>query len=138
MSGASAGASLAGKRGSNWASLATQDNPVPLTRPIRLECAGSEFRILGEGGRVESRIPIGTNTGDSIDPRVAPGTGTPKLGGLTYREAHLAMEMLADTRRVTSIEVVEVNPVLDDRNSTAELAVDLVESLFGKSTLMRK
>ena len=70
MSGASAGASLAGKRGSNWASLATQDNPVPLTRPIRLECAGSEFRILGEGGRVESRIPIGTNTVDSIDPLV--------------------------------------------------------------------
>ncbi|MCE9629967.1 MAG: hypothetical protein K8S94_04500, partial [Planctomycetia bacterium] len=72
MSGATAGgsASLAGKRGSNWASLATHDNPVPLTRPIKLECSGSEFRILGEGGRVESRIPIGTHTDDSIDPLV--------------------------------------------------------------------
>jgi len=72
---------------------------------------------------------------DSIDPRVAPGTGTPKLGGLTYREAHLAMEMLADTRRVTSIEVVEVNPVLDDRNSTAELAVGLIGSVLGNRIL---
>ena len=72
MSGGAAGgaASLAGQRGSNWASLATRDNPVPLTRPIRLECSGSEFRILGDGGRVESRIPIGTNTIDSIDPLV--------------------------------------------------------------------
>jgi arginase len=72
---------------------------------------------------------------DAIDPRVAPGTGTPKLGGLTYREAHLAMEMLADTRRVTSIEVVEVNPVLDDRNSTAELAVGLIGSVLGNRIL---
>lgn len=72
---------------------------------------------------------------DAIDPRVAPGTGTPKLGGLTYREAHLAMEMLADSRRVTSIEMVEVNPVLDERNSTAELAVGLVASALGKRIL---
>lgn len=72
---------------------------------------------------------------DAIDPRVAPGTGTPKLGGLTYREAHLAMEMLADTRRVSSIEMVEVNPVLDDRNNTAELAVGLLGSLLGNRIL---
>jgi hypothetical protein len=62
-----ASASLAGKRGRNWASLATHDRPVPLTRPIRLECAGNEFRFLGERGRVESRVPIGTHTVDSVD-----------------------------------------------------------------------
>ena len=69
-SSASVGASLAGRRGSNWASLATNDNPVPLTRPIKLECSADEFRILGDGGRVQSRIPIGTHTVDSIDPLV--------------------------------------------------------------------
>ncbi|MFM8735912.1 MAG: hypothetical protein ACKOC8_12050, partial [Pirellulales bacterium] len=60
--------SLAGRRGSNWASLATQENPVPLTRPIRVECAADEFRVLGDGGRVQARVPIGTHTIDSIDP----------------------------------------------------------------------
>jgi hypothetical protein len=65
--GGSASASLAGKRGSNWASLATHDRPIPLRRPIRLECAASEFRILDDGGRVETRIPIGAETADSID-----------------------------------------------------------------------
>jgi hypothetical protein len=59
--------SLAGKRGSNWASLATSETPVPLTRPIRVECAADEFRLLGEGGRVQTRIPIGTHTVDSVD-----------------------------------------------------------------------
>ena len=59
--------SLAGKRGSNWASLATRETPVPLTRPIRVECAADEFRLLGEGGRVQTRIPIGTHTVDSVD-----------------------------------------------------------------------
>jgi hypothetical protein len=68
-SGASASmtASLAGKRGSNWASLATAETPVPLTRPIKVECAADEFRILADDGRVESRIPIGTHTVDSVD-----------------------------------------------------------------------
>ena len=68
-SGASASmtASLAGKRGSNWASLATAETPVPLTRPIKVECAADEFRIMADGGRVESRIPIGTHTVDSVD-----------------------------------------------------------------------
>ncbi len=64
---ASMTASLAGKRGSNWASLATAETPVPLTRPIKVECAADEFRILADGGRVESRIPIGTHTVDSVD-----------------------------------------------------------------------
>ena len=78
-SGASASmtASLAGKRGSNWASLATMETPVPLTRPIKVECAASEFRILADGGRVQSRIPIGTHTIDSVD--------------LLVREVHVAV-----------------------------------------------
>ena len=74
---------------------------------------------------------------DILDPSIAPGTGTPIPGGVNYREAQLVMEMFADTGFLGSLDVVEVNPALDSRNSTAELAVDLVESLFGKSTLMR-
>lgn len=74
---------------------------------------------------------------DFVDPDVAPGVGTPVLGGPTYREAQLAMEMIADTGRLASMDLVELNPALDVRNATAELAVDLVESLFGKSTLHR-
>ena len=58
-------------------------------------------------------------------------------GGVNYREAQLVMEMIADTGRMGSLDIVELNPLLDNRNSTAVLAVDLVESLFGKSTLMR-
>ena len=74
---------------------------------------------------------------DILDPAIAPGTGTPIPGGIHYREAQLVMEMIADSGRLGSLDVVEVNPALDDGNATAELAVDLVESLFGKSTLMR-
>ncbi|MCA0394235.1 MAG: arginase [Proteobacteria bacterium] len=74
---------------------------------------------------------------DVVDPSIAPGTGTPIPGGIDYREAQLVMEMIADSGRLGSLDVVEVNPALDDKNITAELAVDLVESLFGKSTLMR-
>jgi hypothetical protein len=66
--GSSAGASLAGRRGSNWASLATHDRPIPITRPIRVECSANEFRILADGSnRVETRIPVGTHTLDSVD-----------------------------------------------------------------------
>lgn len=74
---------------------------------------------------------------DMLDPAIAPGTGTRVPGGVNYREAQLIMEMVADTGRLGSLDVVEVNPALDRRNMTAKLAVDLVESLFGKSTLMR-
>ena len=74
---------------------------------------------------------------DFLDPDIAPGVGTPVRGGPTYREAQLCMEMIADTGRLGSLDVVELNPALDVRNRTAELAVDLIESLFGKSTLMR-
>lgn len=72
---------------------------------------------------------------DAIDPREAPGVGTPVRGGLTYREAHLAMEMIGDSNRMTSIEIVEVNPVLDEANRTALLAVELVLSALGKRIL---
>jgi len=75
---------------------------------------------------------------DFLDPDIAPGVGTTVRGGPTYREAQLCMEMIADTGLLASLDIVELNPALDVRNQTAELAVDLVESLFGKSTLMRK
>jgi arginase len=75
---------------------------------------------------------------DFLDPDIAPGVGTTVRGGPTYREAQLCMEMVADTGRLASLDIVELNPALDVRNQTAELAVDLVESLFGKSTLMRR
>jgi arginase len=75
---------------------------------------------------------------DFLDPEIAPGVGTTVPGGPTYREAQLCMEMIADTGRLASLDVMELNPALDVRNRTAVLAVDLIESLFGKSTLMRK
>jgi arginase len=75
---------------------------------------------------------------DFLDPDIAPGVGTTVRGGPTYREAQLCMEMIADTGRLGSLDVVELNPALDIQNRTAEVAVDLIESLFGKSTLMRK
>jgi len=72
---------------------------------------------------------------DFIDPKDAPGVGTPVRGGATYREAHLAMEMICDSGRMTSMEVVEVNPVIDEVNRTADLAVELVMSALGKRIL---
>ncbi len=74
---------------------------------------------------------------DFLDPSIAPGVGTRVRGGPNYREAQLCMEMIADTGRLASLDIVELNPAYDKRNQTAKLAVDLVESLFGKSTLMR-
>jgi arginase len=74
---------------------------------------------------------------DFLDPEIAPGVGTTVPGGPTYREAQLCMEMIADSGRLASLDVMELNPALDVRNKTALLAVDLIESLFGKSTLMR-
>jgi arginase len=75
---------------------------------------------------------------DFLDPDLAPGVGTTVPGGPTYREAQLCMEMVADTGRLGSLDIVELNPALDVRNRTAVVAVDLIASLFGKSTLMRK
>jgi arginase len=75
---------------------------------------------------------------DFLDPDIAPGVGTTVRGGPGYREAQLCMEMIADTGRLGSLDIMELNPAFDVRNRTAELVVDLVESLFGKSTLMRR
>ncbi len=75
---------------------------------------------------------------DFLDPEIAPGVGTTVRGGPSYREAQLCMEMIADTGLLASLDVMELNPAFDSRNRTAEVAVDLIESLFGKSTLMRR
>jgi len=72
---------------------------------------------------------------DFLDPESAPGVGTPVRGGATYREAHLAMELIADSGKMLSMEVVEVNPVIDEVNRTAELAVELILSAMGKKIL---
>ena len=75
---------------------------------------------------------------DFLDPAIAPGVGTTVPGGPNYREAQLCMEMIADSGRLASLDVMELNPAFDEHNRTAILAVDLIESLFGKSTLMRR
>jgi arginase len=72
---------------------------------------------------------------DVLDPREAPGVGTPVAGGLSYREAHVLMEIIAESSTVASLDVVEINPILDDRNRTAELAVELILSVLGKTIL---
>jgi arginase len=72
---------------------------------------------------------------DGLDPNDAPGVGTPVIGGISYRESHLAMEMLAEAELITSAEFVEVNPILDDKNKTASVAVALMGSLFGEKLL---
>jgi arginase len=69
---------------------------------------------------------------DAIDPSEAQGVGTPKKGGLTYREAHLCLEIIADTKKLTSMDVVEINPILDTRNTTGELGAELILSALGK------
>ena len=72
---------------------------------------------------------------DGLDPEIAPGVGTPVRGGIDFREAHTLMEMVADNGRMVGLEMVELNPILDNRNTTGELAVDLILSAFGKSIL---
>jgi arginase len=72
---------------------------------------------------------------DAVDPAVAPGVGTPVKGGLDYREAHLIMEVIADAAVMTSLELVEVNPILDQGNASAAFAVELVQSAFGKKIM---
>jgi len=72
---------------------------------------------------------------DSLDPMFAPGVGTPVPGGLTSREAHLLMEIIADNGRVASVDCVEINPILDEKNSTAQMAAGLIASLLGKSII---
>jgi arginase len=72
---------------------------------------------------------------DACDPTVAPGVGTPVRGGFNYREAHMIMELVADSRRLTAFDLVEVNPTLDVRNATAEFATELALSALGKRIL---
>ena len=94
--------------------------------------------VMEEALRIAGRGTAGYHVSvdmDWIDPEVAPGVGTPVRGGATYREAHLAMEVIADHGRMLSLEVVEVNPVIDEHNRTADLAVELALSAFGKKIL---
>ena len=94
--------------------------------------------IIEEALRVAGRGTAGYHVSldmDWIDPEDAPGVGTPVRGGASYREAHLAMEIIADHGRMTSFEIVEVNPVIDEHNRTADLAVELALSAFGKKIL---
>jgi arginase len=94
--------------------------------------------VMEEALRMAGRGTAGYHVSldmDWIDPEDAPGVGTPVRGGATYREAHLAMEIIADHGRMTSFEIVEVNPVIDEHNRTADLAVELCNSIFGKKIL---
>jgi arginase len=94
--------------------------------------------VMEEALAAASRGTVGYHVSldmDWIDPEDAPGVGTPVRGGATYREAHLAMEILADHDRILSFEIVEVNPVIDEHNRTADLAVELACSAFGKKIL---
>ncbi len=94
--------------------------------------------VMEEALRIAGRDTAGYHISldmDWIDPEDAPGVGTPVRGGATYREGHLAMEIIADHGRMTSFEVVEVNPVIDEHNQTANLAVELILSAFGKKIL---
>ena len=94
--------------------------------------------IMEEALRMAGRGTAGYHVSldmDWVDPEDAPGVGTPVRGGATYREAHLAMEIIADHGRMSSFEIVEVNPVIDEHNRTADLAVELTLSAFGKKIL---
>jgi arginase len=90
-----------------------------------------------EGLEADAHLHVSFDV-DFLDPDVAPGVGTTVRGGPSYREAQLCMEMIADTGQLGSLDIMELNPALDVRNRTAEVAVELVASLFGKSTLMRR
>jgi arginase len=96
-----------------------------------------QMRQILETVRMENGMLHVSLDADFIDPSIAPGVGTPVQGGATYREAHLVMEMLEDSGLMTSLDLVEVNPFLDERGKTATLIVDLCASLFGRSILDR-
>jgi arginase len=134
--------------GARAALVAIRDVDVPERANIKAAGVGAfTMRDIDERGMravMEDAIKRASNgtvgihvsfDADGMDPDYAPGVGTPSPGGLSYREAHLAMEMLADTGKVISAEFVEVNPVLDAQNGTARLAVGLLASLFGKKIL---
>ena len=99
--------------------------------PDRLICASGEALTHVAGpGFVHISLDM-----DALDPDVAPGVGTPVRGGLSYREAHLALELIAESGLATSLDVVEVNPILDRENETGKLAVELVASGLGARIL---
>lgn len=114
--------SMAGRRGSNWASLASQDRPIPLTRPIRLECAASEFRILGAGGRVERRVRIDGDTINAVDPLVrevhATVGGWGMAGDRMYWKPELVLSATPDgVGRRDDLEALLTDSGLDTRRS---------------------
>jgi len=94
-----------------------------------------ESALAGLNGNTHLHVSFDV---DFLDPDIAPGVGTTVAGGPSYREAQLCMEMVADTGQLASLDMMELNPAFDVRNRTAEVAVDLLGSLFGKSTLMRR
>lgn len=118
-------------------------------REIILESGVHAFTMkevdrLGMAGVVEQAIDLASDGTagfhlsfdlDGLDPQVAPGVGTPVAGGISYREAHLMMELVADSNRLIGLEVVELNAVLDHRNATAEMAVELIQSALGRCIL---
>src|SRR6202451_1261104 len=112
---------------------------MPLAALLGLGPAERGMRtVMEEALRMAGRGTAGYHISldmDWIDPEDAPGVGTPVRGGATYREAHLAMEIIADHGRLLSFEIVEVNPVIDEHNQTADLAVELALSAFGKKIL---
>ena len=103
-------------------------------REIDKRGIGPVTEELVERLRHLSRVHVSLDM-DSLDPREAPGVGTPEAGGLNYREAHLLMEVIAESLQVGSLDVVEINPILDERNRTAELAIELILSALGKTIL---
>ena len=143
-----AGAGGAALRASNVALVGLRDLDDSERDHIRKwNLSAFTMRALDERGVrsvMEEAIAIATKDAgglwvsfdmDVIDPDEAPGVGTPVAGGITYREAHLAMEMLADSGKLLGLDLVEVNPVLDERNRTAEIARELVLSALGKRIL---
>lgn len=91
--------------------------------------------VMDEAIEIATRGTAGVHVSfdiDALDPRDAPGVGTPKKGGITYREAHLSLEIIADSRSLLALDMVEINPILDTRNSTAELGSELILSALGK------
>jgi arginase len=90
-------------------------------------------RVEAAGGHLHVSLDI-----DAMDPAIAPGAGTPVAGGLTYREAHLVMEMIHDSGTLGSLDLVELNPFLDQGGMSARLFVDLVASLFGRQIMPRQ
>jgi len=149
--GAAAAAGATRSGGSGRPRLRTRSTAPSATSATHIHCAGVThvytMRDIDERGMravmEEALRAAGQGTAgyhvsldmDWIDPEDAPGVGTPVRGGATYREAHLAMEILADHGRLLSFEIVEVNPILDEHNRTADLAVELACSAFGKKIL---